>query len=76
MCNAWNFYEIFDMLSYIPLIIFSYRFCCLVARWLHDVGKSGFIGLLAFIPIVNFYVFFNIIKVSEKGENKYGTDQL
>ena len=41
-------------------------------RRLHDIGKSGWWYLLAFVPLVNLYLLYLLIKDSQPGENEYG----
>ena len=44
----------------------------LAIRRLHDVGKSGWFLLLAFIPFVNLYLIYLFVCDSQKEENEYG----
>ena len=41
-------------------------------RRLHDTDKSGWFVLLAFIPIIGFFVIFLLIGDSSKGKNRFG----
>lgn len=41
-------------------------------RRLHDIGKSGWWLLLAFIPIVNFYLIYLLCVDSQPGANEWG----
>ena len=44
-------------------------------RRLHDVGKSGWMYLIAFIPIVGaIWILVLLVKDSDKGENEYGAN--
>ena len=44
-------------------------------RRLHDVGKSGWMYLVAFIPIVGFiWLLILLIKEGDQGNNAYGED--
>lgn len=44
-----------------------------VVRRLHDIGKSGWMYLIIFIPIIGiFWILVLLVKDSQKGENKYG----
>ncbi len=44
-----------------------------VVRRLHDVGKSGWMYLILFIPIIGaIWIFVLLLKDSEVGDNKYG----
>lgn len=46
-----------------------------LVRRLHDVGKSGWMFLIAFIPIVSaIWLFVLLIKDSQVGENKWGAN--
>lgn len=60
-------------LSMLLALIFFLPSLSVAVRRLHDVGRSGWWLLLAFIPFVGFIVLF-IFSVldSEPGENKYG----
>jgi len=42
------------------------------ARRLHDVGKSGWFMLLAFVPIAGLYVLYLLVKEGDAGNNAYG----
>jgi uncharacterized membrane protein YhaH (DUF805 family) len=44
------------------------------ARRLHDVGKSGWFMLLAFVPIVGLYLIYLLAKDSDAGSNAYGAN--
>ena len=50
----------------------------LSVRRFHDINKSGWFLILAFIPVVNFFWFFVTIywhcKKGDSGENQYGSD--
>ena len=47
----------------------------LVVRRLHDVGKSGWFYLIAFIPIIGgIWLFVLFCTEGTRGENKYGAD--
>ena len=45
------------------------------ARRLHDIGKSGWFQLIAFIPIIGF-IWLIVLNATEgtKGDNQYGAD--
>ena len=44
-----------------------------VVRRLHDVGKSGWMYLIVFIPLIGaIWIFVLLLKDSEVGDNKYG----
>lgn len=43
-------------------------------RRLHDVDKSGWFLLLAFIPLVNFYLIYLLAIEGTRGQNQYGPD--
>ena len=43
-------------------------------RRLHDVGKSGWMLLLAVIPFVNFYLLYLLVQPGDPGPNAYGPD--
>ncbi len=47
-----------------------------VRRW-HDLGESGWMVLLTFIPLANIVLWFYLVfKQGEVGENKYGAPQV
>lgn len=41
-------------------------------RRLHYVGKSGWMIILGFIPVVNLYVLYLLVLDSNSGDNEYG----
>lgn len=42
-------------------------------RRMHDIGKSGWMLLVSFIPLIgSFWVLFLLITESDQGENEYG----
>lgn len=45
---------------YIPLIT-------AIIRRLHDVGKSGYLGLLWFVPVANLYLIYLLAKKGNSG---------
>lgn len=46
-----------------------------VVRRLHDIGKSGWMYLICFIPIVGaIWILVLLVKDSDQGENKYGAN--
>ena len=45
-------------------------------RRIHDSNKSAWTMLLAFIPLVNFYVFYLLCKQGTQGPNSYGPSPL
>lgn len=48
----------------------------IAARRLHDTGKSGWLLLLAFIPLVNLVLLYFMILEGDSGSNEYGPDPL
>ncbi|KAF1071720.1 MAG: Inner membrane protein YhaI [Pseudomonas citronellolis] len=44
------------------------------ARRLHDQGKSGWMMLLGFVPLANFYLLYLFCLDSQPGANAYGPD--
>lgn len=44
----------------------------LTARRLHDIGKSGWLMLIGFIPLVGLYLIYLLAQDSEAGANAYG----
>jgi uncharacterized membrane protein YhaH (DUF805 family) len=45
---------------------------CLSVRRLHDIGQSGWLVLLYFLPLVNLIPFFMTFFDSQPGKNNYG----
>jgi len=46
-----------------------------LVRRLHDVGKSGWFGLIIFIPLVGLvWLFVLLVSEGNAGENEYGTN--
>ncbi len=45
-------------------------------RRLHDLDKQGVLIILAFIPIVNFYMLYLFVQRGTIGANQYGEDPL
>jgi uncharacterized membrane protein YhaH (DUF805 family) len=43
-------------------------------RRLHDTGRSGIIFILVFIPVVNLYLLYLLLKAGDIGPNEYGND--
>jgi len=43
-------------------------------RRMHDVGKSGWILLIALIPLAGLYILYLAIKKGDQGDNQYGPD--
>ena len=59
-------------LIYLPVIPFLIPSIAVAVRRLHDIGKSGWFFLLAFIPFVNFVLIVWMFKDSQKETNKWG----
>ena len=60
------FYFIFGLALFVPTL-------AVTVRRLHDTGKSGFMILIAFIPIIGgIWLLVLMIIDSDIGENKYG----
>ena len=61
-------YSLYTLALFIPSL-------AVVVRRLHDVGKSGWMYLLIFIPLIGFiWLFVLAVTNGDKGENKYGKD--
>lgn len=43
-------------------------------RRLHDIGKSGWMFLIAFVPLVNLYLIYLLCQDSQSGSNAYGVN--
>lgn len=43
-------------------------------RRLHDIGKTGWFTLLAFVPLANFYLIYLLAQDGQRGGNAYGAD--
>jgi uncharacterized membrane protein YhaH (DUF805 family) len=60
------FYILYDMAVIVPTFAVS-------LRRLHDVGKSGWMALIALIPVIGaIWLVILFVKDSTPGENKYG----
>ena len=56
------------------LILFIPSLAVLIRR-LHDIGKSGWMLLIAFIPLIGvFWLLFLLVTDSSPGENQYGNN--
>lgn len=63
-----SLYFIYILAMIIPSLAVS-------VRRLHDIGKSGWYYLVAFIPFIGtFWLLFLLITEGEKGSNAYGPD--
>ena len=61
-------YLLYTLALFIPSL-------AVVVRRLHDVGKSGWMYLLIFIPLIGFiWLFVLAVTNGDKGDNKYGKD--
>jgi uncharacterized membrane protein YhaH (DUF805 family) len=58
---------IFGLLTFIPGIAVS-------VRRMHDLDKSGWMVLLALVPLVNFYYLYLLLQPGTPGPNRYGPD--
>ena len=71
---------VYPSLGYGPLYIAYALFVfvpgiAVTVRRLHDIGKSGWMYLVAFIPIVGFiWLLILLIKEGDQGNNAYGED--
>ena len=62
------FYFIYMIVIFLPAL-------ALTARRLHDVGKSGWMMLVSFIPLIGgVWLLVLMLTDGEKGPNKYGLD--
>lgn len=43
-----------------------------MVRRIHDIDKSGWLGLLALVPIINLVLIFFLCKKGTQGSNKFG----
>ena len=76
----YSFGIVYPLVGYGPLSI-AYALFVLVPgiavtlRRLHDIGKSGWMYLVAFIPIVGWiWLLILLIKEGDQGNNAYGED--
>ena len=76
----YSFGIVYPLVGYGPLYI-AYALFVLVPgiavtlRRLHDIGKSGWMYLVAFIPIVGWiWLLILLIKEGDQGNNAYGED--
>jgi uncharacterized membrane protein YhaH (DUF805 family) len=62
------FYGLYSFFTLLPSL-------ALGVRRLHDVGKSGWMAFIAFIPLLGvIWLLVLLIKEGNKGENQYGLD--
>lgn len=72
--------QIIDSIIGLPILGGLYGLAVLIPgiavaiRRLHDVEKSGWFLLLAFIPLVNFYLIYLLVIEGTRGQNEYGPD--
>lgn len=60
-------------IAYVIALALMVPTICVTARRLHDIGKSGWMMLVAFIPLVGWIIMLIwLIKDSEPGDNQYG----
>lgn len=73
-------FQIIDSIIGLPIFGGLYGLAVLIPaiavtiRRLHDVDKSGWFILLAFIPLVNFYLIYLLAIEGTRGQNQYGPD--
>lgn len=66
--------QIFNYLGFIVLTAIAVILT--IKRW-HDLDKSGWLTVLIFIPILNFFIgLFLAFAKGTNGKNKYGSDPL
>lgn len=59
-------YSLYALAVFIPSL-------AVVVRRLHDIGKSGWMYLIIFIPLIGaIWILVLLLKDSELGDNKYG----
>lgn len=56
----------------IASVVFIIPSLAVSVRRLHDIGKSGWLYLLAFIPLLNLLLIYFWICESQQGDNSYG----
>jgi len=67
--GAWSVIAILALL-YGPLLFVMF---VLARRRLHDIGTTGWLGILLIIPFINLlFTLFLVVAPGTKGENKYG----
>jgi uncharacterized membrane protein YhaH (DUF805 family) len=59
-------------LSIIIFIVTLIPSLAVFVRRLHDIGKSGWWGLISFVPIANLYLIYLLVKPSDRADNEYG----
>ena len=66
-------FSIIDIFLIVLYSIAIYFLFILYVRRLHDIGRNGWISILALIPIVDvFFLIYLIFAQSDKNKNKYG----
>ena len=58
------------------VVVFAHNTCLRIRRW-HDIGYSGWMELLCWVPIVSFFAMLYVLFArGEDGENKSGPEPL
>ena len=64
---------IFNTLYAVYGLVIIVPFLALAIRRMHDIGKSGWMYLIVFIPLIGaIWILVLLLKDSEEGDNKYG----
>ncbi len=63
--SALASHKVTTFFSCIILLLVTYTCTCMVIRRLHDTGKSGWLSILGFIPVVNIIL---LVFLCQKGE--------
>lgn len=75
---AENTENLFVILAVVALVLAIFMlFASLAVKRAHDIGKSGWLVLLWFVPGLNiFFGLYLLFKLGETGPNQYGLDPL
>ncbi len=63
--SALASHKVTTFVSCIILLLVTYTCTCMVIRRLHDIGKSGWLSILGFIPVVNIIL---LVFLCQKGK--------
>ncbi len=65
---------IHSVLMMLYMLAVTIPMLAVAVRRLHDIGKSGWMFLLSFIPFVNFVVIFWLFSEGQAGSNEFGAN--
>ncbi|QSF44295.1 DUF805 domain-containing protein [Paenibacillus tianjinensis] len=69
---AEDFFGVSTLISKLYSLFILIPSLAVLARRLHDIGRTGWWILISFIPFVGFIVLFILACIDSEGTNKYG----